>query len=290
MKRTRIKGCCISSIAEAELAVADGVDALGLLGDMPSSPRAIDMDVASEIAQSVPPAVESFFLSASLSGNDIVDQVEYCGTTAVQIVQYAEANQYERIIEQIPSVRRVQVIHVENRAALDLMELFEPYVHTFILDGGRAGSAIADLGGKGRVHDWQISSEFVQRSSKPVFLASGLNTQNARETIATVAPFGLDVCSGVRRANRLDAQLLDVFTENVWRIQDLVAATSVHTATTTHNGSRQLYRGAEGRLRRVGQNSARDRLAWGLHDGCSDDSATGASLKEMALWEWICVE
>ncbi len=46
MKRIRVKVCCISSVVEARLAVTHGVDALGLLGDMPSSPRAIDMDTA----------------------------------------------------------------------------------------------------------------------------------------------------------------------------------------------------------------------------------------------------
>ena len=34
--RTRVKVCCISSLSEAETAVALGADALGLVGDMPS--------------------------------------------------------------------------------------------------------------------------------------------------------------------------------------------------------------------------------------------------------------
>ncbi|MCA9151326.1 MAG: phosphoribosylanthranilate isomerase [Planctomycetales bacterium] len=217
MKRTRIKVCCISTIAEAQLAVAHGVDALGLLGAMPTSPRAIDIEVAREIAKSVPPTVESFFLSAAISGNEIASQVEYCGATAVQVVRHIDAGEYRRLIKLLPGVRRVQVIHVEDHTALDLIEVYEPYVHAFILDGGRADAAPAELGGTGRVHDWRISAEFVRRSSKPVFLAGGIDLHNVREAIATVAPFGLDLCSGVRRANRLDPQLLNKFTENVWR-------------------------------------------------------------------------
>ena len=216
MKRTRVKVCCISSIAEAQLAIAHGADALGVLAAMPSSPRSIDMEVAREIVKTAMPTVETFLLTSSFSGNEIAGQVEDCGATAVQIVQHIEPNEYLRIIDGIPRVRRAQVIHVEDRTALDLIEVYEPYVHAFILDSGRVGGAVAELGGTGRVNDWRISSEFARRSSKPVFLAGGLNPQNVREAISTVAPFGLDVCSGVRRENKLDAQLLDEFTANVW--------------------------------------------------------------------------
>ncbi len=217
MKRTRVKVCCISSIAEARLAIAHGVDAIGLLGSMPSTPREIDLDTAREIASYAPLTVETFLLTASFSGDEIASQVEYCGTTAVQVVQHIETHEYDRIIAQIPNVRRVQVVHIEDRSALELIDVYEPYVHAFILDGGTTGAAVADLGGTGRVHDWNISSEFVRRTCKPVFLAGGLNPNNVVRAISTVAPFGVDLCSGVRRHNKLDAQLLDEFTANVWR-------------------------------------------------------------------------
>lgn len=216
MKRTRVKVCCISSVKEAQLAVAHGADALGLLGDMPSSPRAIDADTAREIASSTPPTVETLLLTASFSGREIARKAEYCGTTAIQVVQHIDASEYQPIIEMMPRVRRVQVIHVEDRTALDFIEVYEPYVHAFILDGGSVNASVADLGGTGHVHDWAVSSEFVRRSSKPVFLAGGLNPHNVREAISTVSPFGLDLCSGVRRENKLDVKLLDEFTAYAW--------------------------------------------------------------------------
>ena len=194
-----------------------GVDALGLLGSMPTSPTAIDIDSAREIASVVPPGVETHLLSASFSGDEIAKQAAYCRTTSVQVAQHIDVREYQRIVAQIPNVRRVQVIHVRDRSALDLIDIYEPYVHAFILDGGTTGGSVADLGGTGRVHDWGISSEFVRQTCKPVFLAGGLNPHNVRKAISTVAPFGVDLCSGVRRKNKLDAQLLDDFTAKVWR-------------------------------------------------------------------------
>ena len=42
-------------------------------------------------------------------------------------------------------------------------------------------------------------------------LAGGLRPDNVAQAIATVRPHGVDVCSGVRRAGRLDAAVLRAF-------------------------------------------------------------------------------
>jgi phosphoribosylanthranilate isomerase len=45
----------------------------------------------------------------------------------------------------------------------------------------------------------------------PIFLAGGLTANNVAEAVTTVDPFSLDVCSGVRTDNRLDAAKLEAF-------------------------------------------------------------------------------
>lgn len=215
MKRTRVKVCCISSIAEAELAIAHGADAIGLVGEMPSGPGIIGDDLVREIAAIAPPTVETFLLTSRVTADGIADHVEYCRTTTVQIVQHIAADQYHQLIERLPGIRRVQVIHIEDRSALDLIERYAPYVHAFLLDSGRPNAAVAEYGGTGRAHDWSISAEFIRRSPKPVFLAGGLNPENVRNAIKTVSPFGVDLCSGIRTNNQLDALLLDQFTQNI---------------------------------------------------------------------------
>ncbi len=71
--------------------------------------------------------------------------------------------------------------------------------------------AVKELGGTGRVHDWRVSRSIVERVSVPVFLAGGLSTANVAEAIRAVRPFGIDLCSGVRRNGRLDESKLVAF-------------------------------------------------------------------------------
>ena len=67
------------------------------------------------------------------------------------------------------------------------------------------------MGGTGKVHDWEISSELVKAVTVPVFLAGGLNENNVAEAIDIVKPFAVDVCNGVRTDGKLDPQKLKAF-------------------------------------------------------------------------------
>jgi phosphoribosylanthranilate isomerase len=216
MKHTRVKICCISSQEEARLAIEYGADALGVVGPMPGGgPGIIDDKLAREIAVNVPPTVETFLLTSQEQGNEIVDHVEFCGTTTVQIVRHIDPSEYPVIIRRLPGIRRVQVIHVENESVIDLVKKYEPFVHAFLLDSGRPSSPELSLGGTGCVHDWQISAAIVRNSTKPVYLAGGLRPDNVKEAIKLVAPYGVDLCSGIRTNEKLDEEKLGYFMRNV---------------------------------------------------------------------------
>ncbi len=206
----------MGSVADAQMAIKHGADAVGMVGEQPSGPGVIDDDLAREIASTIPPGVESFLLTSRTSADAIADHAAYVGTSTIQIVQHIDVGEYPRLINKLPNVRRVQVIHVEDASALELIDVYAPYVHAFLLDSGRPGAAVAEFGGTGRVHDWDISAEFVRRSPIPVYLAGGLKPDNIADAIARVAPFGVDLCSGVRDGRRLDEDLLAQFVRGVW--------------------------------------------------------------------------
>ncbi len=223
--RTRVKVCCIQSLEEARTAIAAGADALGLVARMPSGPGPISDAAISEIAAFAPPPIATFLLTSETTAEAIAAHVGATGPNTVQIVSHIDWRESERLARLIPQVRRVQVIHVEDSKAVDLIDVYEPHVHAFLLDSGRPSAAVAELGGTGRQHDWSVSAEFVARSKRPVFLAGGLSAKNVSEAVSLVRPFGLDLCTGVRTDGRLDLKKLTDFMSAVMRAGTSVAST-----------------------------------------------------------------
>jgi phosphoribosylanthranilate isomerase len=209
--RTRVKICCMASVAEMRLAVAHGADCVGLVGDMPSGPGIIADTQARDIARAAPPGISCVLLTSRTEAQDIADHVAFCGVNTVQIVNHIDPAVHERLDELIPAVRRLQVVHVENGDALHLIPFYEARVHGFLLDSGRPAAAIPELGGTGHTHDWTVSAAFVRRSPLPVFLAGGLNPANVAEAIRLVRPYGVDLCSGLRSPLLLDETKLRAF-------------------------------------------------------------------------------
>lgn len=207
----RLKVCCISSVEEAKIAVAAGAHALGLVSAMPSGPGPITEELIAEIARTVPPGVDTFLLTCRSDAAGIIEQLRRTGCRTVQLVDTVEAGTYAAIRRELPNVKIVQVIHVQDRGALDEAREAEAHVDAILLDSGRPNAAVKELGGTGRVHDWSVSAALVRSVRVPVYLAGGLREENVAEAVRVVRPFGLDLCSGVRTNGRLDAGKLGRF-------------------------------------------------------------------------------
>ena len=111
----------------------------------------------------------------------------------------------------LPNIKIVQVLHVLDKSSIDEALEISNYVDTILLDSGNPNLVTKELGGTGRIHNWEISKQIVQKVKVPVFLAGGLNPSNAFKAIDEVNPFGLDLCSGVRTNGKLDPQKLTAF-------------------------------------------------------------------------------
>lgn len=211
MGRTRIKICCIMSVEEARLAVGAGASALGLVAQMPSGPGVIDDELIAEIAATVPPAVATFLLTSETAADAIVNHVRRCGTNTVQIVDRLPHGDHVAVRNELRSVKIVQVLHVADDDVVEEARSLASQVDAFLLDSGNPKLAVKELGGTGRVHDWDLSRRIVEAVDKPVFLAGGLGAGNVAEAIGRVRPFGVDLCSGVRTGGRLDPAKLAAF-------------------------------------------------------------------------------
>ena len=207
----RVKICCISSIEEAATAVAAGASALGLVSHMPSGPGVISDDLIAEIAATVPPSIGTFLLTSRQSVAEIVKQQHRCRTNTIQICDHLTHGTHRDLKQALPGISIVQVIHVTGPESVDEAIGVAPHVDAILLDSGNQKLAVKELGGTGRTHDWSLSREIRERIPCPLFLAGGLIPENVFEAISAVEPFGLDLCSGVRTAGKLDKEKLTRF-------------------------------------------------------------------------------
>jgi len=90
------------------------------------------------------------------------------------------------------------------------------HADALLLDSGKPDLAVKQLGGTGRVHDWEVSRAIRDAVDVPIFLAGGLGPDNVAEAVRAVQPFAVDVCSGLRTEGRLDEA----------KLRDFVAALS----------------------------------------------------------------
>lgn len=211
----RVKICCIQSVAEAEMATAAGASLLGLVGAMPSGPGPISDKRIAEICRWAPPGIETVLLSSEITADGLVAHAAHCRPSVLQIVDDPEPGAYAALRAAHPALKLMQVIHVEDASAITRARAAAAHVDAILLDSGRPSAAVKELGGTGRTHDWAISARLVAAMDKPVFLAGGLNAENVLEAMTQVRPFGLDLCSRVRTADRLDQAKLTAFMKMV---------------------------------------------------------------------------
>ncbi|MBZ5857724.1 phosphoribosylanthranilate isomerase [Flavihumibacter profundi] len=211
MTRPRVKICCISSVNEAFTAVTYGASALGLVGKMPSGPGVIEDKLINEIAKVVPPPISTFLLTSETNVDEIISHYKRVNTSTIQIVDELENRQYQKLRDELPNVKLVQVIHViDNNSVTEAIEI-SAFVDAILLDSGNPNLSVKELGGTGRIHNWDLSKQIRESIKIPLFLAGGLNKDNVKQAIEYVQPFGLDLCSSVRTNGRLDEQKLEDF-------------------------------------------------------------------------------
>ncbi len=182
--RTQVKVCGITSVDDAQLAVAAGADAIGLIF-YEKSPRFVTVEQAAEIARSVPPftTIVGLFVNASESLLQ-----EALARIPFSLLQFhgdeteAECRRW--------GCRYVKVFRV--RPDIPVADMVAPYTSAsgYLLDSYRKGVP----GGTGESFDWELIPNDLD---KPVILAGGLTPGNVAEAIARVKPYAIDVCSGV---------------------------------------------------------------------------------------------
>lgn len=195
------------------MAVESGASAIGLVSEMPSGIGPISEDIIAEIVPYIPPGVATFLLTSKQDAESIIGQQRRTRANTLQLVDAVSTETLISLRSALPGISLVQVIHVRGMQSVEEACTVAPYVDGLLLDSGNPTLTVKVLGGTGRVHDWNLSREIVETSGKPVFLAGGLKAENVVEAIQAVRPYGVDVCSGLRKDGLLQKEKLDRFVD-----------------------------------------------------------------------------
>jgi phosphoribosylanthranilate isomerase len=180
---TKVKICGITNIEDALLAVQAGADALGFVF-FEKSPRFVEPEQAAAIIAGLPPLVQvvGLFVNAPL---DLVNATaDRCGLDLVQL-HGEESPSY------CDSVRRRVMKAFRVRGMESLATMADYRVAGYLLDAYSPHS----YGGTGERFDWDCAVS--AKGYGPIILAGGLDPDNVAAAVAKVAPFAVDVSSGV---------------------------------------------------------------------------------------------
>ena len=189
----RVKICGITSIDDAQAAVEAGADALGFMFYEPS-PRYLTPEEAGAIIRELPDHVArvGVFVDAdeptirSTSTSAGLDTLQFHGNESPDF-----CTQFE--------LRTIKAFRMKDRESLAQLAGYR--TDAWLLDSYVQGVP----GGTGERFNWDLAVE-AKRLGCPILLAGGLTPDNAGEAVDQVAPFGLDVSSGVEAApGRKDA-------------------------------------------------------------------------------------
>lgn len=187
--RTRVKVCGLCSATDALAAVRAGADAVGVV--LADSPRRVTLDEAREVLDAVPPFVMRIGVFVDPALDEVAEAVESLGLMAVQL-HGGETPDFCRRTK-VPVVKAFRV--GEGFRPADV----EPY-------RGCAAAVLLDTyvpwaaGGSGRAFAWD---DALLPKGIPVIVAGGLTPVNVAECIRAMAPYAVDVASGVEESIRV---------------------------------------------------------------------------------------
>lgn len=196
--RTRIKICGLTRTADVAEAVAAGADAIGFVL-YPASPRAVSIEQAAGLARTLPPFVTPVLLFV----NPEPAMVQAALAAVPQAMPQFHGDESPALCR---AAGRPYLRAVPMAPGVDLLDWARRY--------GDAAALLLDTasparGGTGKVFDWSLVPASVPL---PVVLSGGLTAANVGAGMARLAPFAVDVSSGVEAAKGIkDGALMRAF-------------------------------------------------------------------------------
>ncbi|HTA38708.1 MAG TPA: phosphoribosylanthranilate isomerase [Candidatus Acidoferrales bacterium] len=197
---TWIKFCGCTSLADAEMAVEAGADAVGMI--LAPSPRRVGIDVAREIAGGMPAGVEAVAVVVNPSPDELDALLAACPNLTIQF----SGSERPELVARFGD-RAIKAIHVDARGGTERLEAAcELYPQARVLFD-TYGDGLS--GGTGQTFAWERVAEFARKRN--VVIAGGLNPANVDACIRAARPFGVDVRTGIESGGHKDAEKMRAF-------------------------------------------------------------------------------
>jgi phosphoribosylanthranilate isomerase len=180
---TLVKICGVTTIEDAVLAADLGASAIGLVF-WPDSPRVVDVKQAKAIVAALPPFIAAVGVFVN-QADEALSVAREVGLSAVQFHGDEPPGQYRSF-----PVRVIKSVPVRDASAREEAASV-PAGATVLLDAHDR----VKRGGTGRVVDWTIAAMIARE--RPVILSGGITADNVVAAVETVAPYAIDVSSGV---------------------------------------------------------------------------------------------
>lgn len=229
MATTKVKICGVRRLEDAQVAADAGADFIGLVF-VPGRPRRVDIPTASAIVAGIKtgirpgdaksPRVVGLFADQSLE--EVNQIVEACGLDFAQLCGQ-ESLEYCRGTK----CQVIKVIHVHTGSPNQNGEdsLFLETLAEKVRSYSDAGNLVTldrlvdgIPGGTGESFDWTVAAGLA-RGGHSFILAGGLSPDTVGKAIEEVAPWGVDVSSGVETQGVKDPEKIRSFIRNA-RLRD----------------------------------------------------------------------
>lgn len=215
---TRIKICGIREVSHALAAAQVGADFIGLV--FAPGPRQITPARAERIVS----ALRNNKAEAEIVGvfvntpAPMVRQIAgFCHLDWAQMNSDEPWEYCRELAMPVIKVIRVSRNFQPEQICADLAygnKILAARKHIFLLDANTQDK----YGGTGQTFDWKLASPIARQF--PVIVAGGLTPENVTEAIGVLAPWGVDVSSGVETGGVKDAAKIMRFIEAVRRADD----------------------------------------------------------------------
>lgn len=201
---TIIKICGITNKIDALNAAELGVDMLGFVF-YKKSKRYVVPSLAEDIINELPPNVEKVGVFVDEKVEDVLRIAEDAGLTMLQFHGKETPAYCQQFRDKFKIIKAFKI-----KTRSDLKTVNDYPVEYDLFDAYSKESA----GGSGKTFDWKILKDF--EVLKPMIIGGGLTPENVGTVIRELAPFGVDVSTGVEESpGNKDLALLKRFVQNV---------------------------------------------------------------------------